>query len=78
MVKPGDNVVALHGQKEECPGAALRHGLRLEARDVEACFWCEAHDNLKGLRGFMMFSRRFKMFRVVLRWHFRVWSWLSC
>ena len=24
MVKPGDNVVALHGQKEECPGAVLR------------------------------------------------------
>ena len=24
MVKPGDNVVALHGQKEECPGHVLR------------------------------------------------------
>ena len=23
MVKPGDNVVALHGQKEECPGLVL-------------------------------------------------------
>lgn len=25
MVKPGDNVVALHGQKEECPGHILRN-----------------------------------------------------
>lgn len=28
MIKPGDNVVALHGQKEECPGVFLSSWMR--------------------------------------------------
>ena len=31
MVKPGDSVVALHGQKEECPGHALSEDLQKSA-----------------------------------------------
>lgn len=41
MVKPGDNVVALHGQKEECPGQVLRKRDCVRWNEVAEASGCE-------------------------------------